>query len=309
MRLSARPEARWALWSGIAGALAVAALSMKAIHSSGSSTAALGYVYLPLVAALAAIPVGLWGLALGHAVLRLRGAVHSPPMVFVAALLLAAALPALVAYEVQRGLRLEAAVHGVRAMDVLALARAYEADTPFQRDRFFLAALAQHPQAGAQLLGRIAGMRDPDLYQPMGSIWDVLGENRQGLAVMRLVARHPNTDEETLARLADAADAGPNAQKPVFELAANPRTPSPVLARWYDSTDTQAEWGLALNPKTPQRVLLRLAASQSPTTRLHLTLNKETPREILDQLAGDAAPAVARSAAQAIEQRRKGGRP
>lgn len=297
-----RPEAPWALWSGIAGALSVAALSVKGIYASGSSTAALGFIYLPLVAALAAIPVGLWGLALGHAVLRLRGAVHSPPMVFVAALLLAASLPALVAYEVQRGLRLEAAVRDIRAMDVVELGRAYEADTPFQRDRHFLAALAQHPRASAGLLARIARLQDPELYEPLGSLWDVMGENRKGLAVMRLVATHPNTDAGTLAQLA----AGPKAQKVIREVLANPRTPPALLARYYDSTDYLAEWGLALNPRTPQRVLERLSASHNLYTRLNLTHNSATPREILDRLATDADESVSRNARQAIERRKKG---
>lgn len=297
-----RPEAPWALWSGIAGALAVAALSVKAIHSSGSSTAALGYIYLPLVAALAAIPIGLWGMALGHAVLWLRGAVQSPPMVFVAALLVAASLPVFVAYEVQRGLRLEAAVRGIRAMDVVALDRAYEEDTPYQRDRHFLAALAQHPRASAGLLARIAGLQDPELYEPLGSLWEVMGENRKGLAVMRLVVKHPNTDGATLTKLAD----GPQARKIVTELAANPRTPPPVLARWFDSTDYLVEWGLALNPKTPQRVMERLSASQNLYARLNLAHNSATPREILDRLANDADESVSRDAKQAIERRKSG---
>ena len=303
--LRARPEAPWGMWSGIAGALAVAALSVKAIHSSGSSTAALGYIYLPLVAALAAIPIGLWGMALGHAVLRLRGTVQSPPMVFVAALLVAAALPAAIAYEVQRGLRLEAAVREVRAMDSLELDRAYE-DTPFHRDRYFLAALAQHPRARAALLARIAGLQDPELYEPLGSLWDVMGENRKGLAVMRLVAKHPNTDGEALAKLASPENAGPNVQKILTELAANPRTPLPVLERWFDSTDYLVEWGLALNPKTPQRVMERLAASRNLYTRLNLAYNRATPREILDRLAMDADESVARNARQAIERRKRG---
>ena len=57
--LRGRPEARWALWAGAAGALAIAALSVKGIHSSASSTAGIGYLFVPLVAALGAIPVGI----------------------------------------------------------------------------------------------------------------------------------------------------------------------------------------------------------------------------------------------------------
>jgi len=233
-------------------------------------------------------------------VLRWRGAVQSPPLVMVAALAVAAALPVMVAVEIARGLRLEAAVREVRDMDVAQLGRAFT-DSPFKRDRYFLAALAQNPAAGAAVLERVAGLRDPELYEPMGSLWDVMGQNRKGIAVMRLVARHPNTDAATLAKLA----AEPNAQVAVHELAANPKTPMPVLERWFNSTDYLVEWGLALNPKTPQRVLQRLAASDNVHTRANLTTNKATPRESLDRLAQDADQNVARSAKQAIEQRRR----
>jgi hypothetical protein len=300
--LHARPEAPWVLWSGIAGALAVAALSVKSIHASASSTAALGYLVLPLIAALAAIPIGLWGGALGHVVLRLRGKLQSPPMVFVAALAVAAALPAFIGLEVERGLALEAAVREARGMGVLALDRAYETSR-FRRDRYFLAVLAQNPAAREGLLARIAALQDPDLYEPLSSIWDVMGDNRKGLAVMRLVARHPATMDETLARLAGGAQA----QKILFELAANPNTPPEVLARWYESDDPLAQWGLALNPKTPQRVLLRLAQSPNLYARMNLTRNPTTPREVLDRLAADPDPSVAAAAAQAIQRRRAGG--
>jgi len=135
---------------------------------------------------------------------------------------------------------------------VAQLGRAFE-DSPFKRDRYYLGALAQHPEARAAVLEAITALRDPELYEPMGSLWDVMGENRKGLAVMRLVARHPNTDPATLAKLA----AGPNAHSVVHEFAANPRTPMPVLERWFDSTDYLIEWGLALNPQTPQPTSIR----------------------------------------------------
>jgi hypothetical protein len=299
--IRSRPEARWALWSGIAGALATAALSIKGIFASGSSTAALGFIYLPLVAALGAIPVAAWGAALGHVVLRWRGKLQSPPLVLVAAIAVAAALPALVIVEVDRGLRLQAAVRDVPGMDVAQLERAFE-DSPFDRDRYFLGALALNPAASARLLSRIGALRDAELYEPMGSLWDVMGSNRKGIAVMRLVARHANTDAATLAKL--AAQPQPQAQRVALELAANPRTPPAVLERWFDSTDYLIEWGLALNPKTPQRVIERLATSSNLYTRMNLTYNDATPREILDRLAQDADASVARNAKQAIDRRR-----
>ena len=77
--LRERPEARWALWAGIAGLLVAAALQVKAIFASSSATAAIGFVLVPLIAALTAAAAGIWGLALGHVVERLRGKVQGPP--------------------------------------------------------------------------------------------------------------------------------------------------------------------------------------------------------------------------------------
>jgi hypothetical protein len=99
---SARPEARWALWAGVAGALAAAALSVRAILYSPSSNPVLGFVLVPFFAAIAAVGFGIWGAALGHVVLQLRGAVREPPIVFWVALVAALALPVAVGYELLR---------------------------------------------------------------------------------------------------------------------------------------------------------------------------------------------------------------
>ncbi len=186
-----RPEARWAFWAGIVGALATAVLATRMIFAYGAGSAALGFVLLPLVAATAAVPVAIWGAALGHVVLHLRGRAAEPAILFWVALAAALSLPAVVASEVWRGRSLEAAVHEVRRMDGAQLERAFEA-SPFAHDKYFLGALAQHPAASAALLDRIASLEDPALAERMWSPWDVMGENRSGASVKDLVARHPN---------------------------------------------------------------------------------------------------------------------
>jgi len=194
-----RSEARWALWAGIIGALATAALSTKMILSQDSPSAGLGFVFLPLVAAAAAVPIGIWGAALGHVVAHLRGRAPEPKIVFWVALVAAAALPVAVACEVWRGKSLEAAVAEARRMDVRQLEHAFEA-SDFRRDKYFLGALAGHPAASARLLERIASLEDPALSEPMWSLWDVMGENRKGEPVMALAARHPRATESVRRR-------------------------------------------------------------------------------------------------------------
>ena len=98
----ARPEARWALWAGIAGGLAAAALALKGIFSAGSAPATLGFLVVPFIAAVAAVPAGIWGAALGHVVLHMRGKIRSPRPVLVAAIVAAASLPVTVGYEIWR---------------------------------------------------------------------------------------------------------------------------------------------------------------------------------------------------------------
>jgi len=68
-------------------------------------------------------------------------------------------------------------------------------------------------------MARIAVLDAAELTERMGAVWDVMGENRKGLAVMRLVARHPNAGSATLERLA----ARPGAAYVLHEVLANPR--------------------------------------------------------------------------------------
>jgi hypothetical protein len=278
-----RSEARWALWMGIVGALATAALSTKMILSHGSSTAGLGFIFLPLVAAAAAVPIGIWGAALGHVVLHLRGRAAEPRIVFWVALVAAASLPVAVGYEIWHGKSLESAVGETRRMDRRQLEHAFD-ESRLRRDKYFLGALAENPAASPALLESIASLEDPDLYEAMWSLWDVMGENRKGLAVMRLVARHRNVSGATLARL----EAHPESGKLITEILANPNIPQPVLAKHYDDTHYLAEWGLSMNPKTPPAVMDRLAGSQNLYTRMNLVLyNPATPRAIVERLAKD----------------------
>jgi hypothetical protein len=194
-----RSEARWALWAGIVGAVATAAISTKMIFAYGSAAAGLGFVFLPLVAIAVGVPVGVWGAALGHVVLHLQGRAAEPRILFWVALTAAASLPSVLAYEFWNGKRLEHAVAEVRGMNERELERALD-ESPFGRDKYFLGAIAANPAASALVLERIAALDDPRLAEPMWSLWDVMGENRKGEPVLALAARHRNAPESVKRR-------------------------------------------------------------------------------------------------------------
>jgi len=298
--LSARPEARFALWSGLAGAIAAAAVSVKSILASASSTAALGFLFVPLVAAAVAVPCGIWGLALGYVGLHVRGAQRGIPAIFALAVFLTLAAPAVLAWEIWRGLELQQAAREALRMNGAELEAAFER-SPWNRNKFFLGALAQNGAAAAPLLERIARLEDPELQEAMGSPWDVMGSNRKGLAVQRLVALHPNAAPATLEHLAATA----RNDYVIGDVLRNPATPAHVLERYYDSTEYLIEWGLALNPKLPAAVFERLSRSANLYTRMNLTYNAATPGPILERLAQDADPVLARNANHALERRRE----
>ncbi|HZQ72304.1 MAG TPA: hypothetical protein VFB08_05270 [Burkholderiales bacterium] len=297
-RILARPEARWALWAGLAGAAAASALAVKGIFSSSSSTAAIGFVFVPFVAIAAGAVAGVWGLALGHVVLAAAGRVPRVRPLLIVAVLAALSLPAILGREAWQGLALERAVHEALAMDAAQLEQAFDA-SPWRTNKYFLGAIAQNRAASPQLLSRMADLDTPQAYEPLGSLWDVKGENRKGIPVMRLVAHHPNTGGATLAKL----DEGAHSKELAYEILSNPHTPAEVLARHAGDTYYLAEWGLALNPNTPRAVLERLSRSPNLYARMNLTYNAATPRDILERLAADPDPILSRNASQALQRR------
>jgi len=268
-RLSSRPEALFALVAGIAGGILAGVVSVKGIFASASSTAAIGFLFIPFIAAAAMVIAGVWGLALGCVWYAVRGTRQYFRAVLLLAWVLAVAGPAAAGWEVWRGLGLERAVAQVRALDAAGLERSL-VESPWRDDRYYLGAIAQNKAANEALLARIARLPDPELYERMGSLWDVMGANRKGLAVMRLVAAHPNTSAATLEHLASR----PQAEYVLHDVLRNPKTPMRVLERHYDSTAYLVEWGLAQNPNTPPAVLARLSKSENATTRLFLERRK-----------------------------------
>jgi hypothetical protein len=282
---------RCGLVAGALGYVAGAAVLVGAILDSPSSTAAIGFLFVPFCA----VVPGLLGFALGCSVVylvRWRRAPSRRPgvaaLVSLAVLVLMLVGGGLVLAE--NGRRLYA-VETVLAMDTAGLSGYFERGA-LRRDKFVLGAIAQNPAADALLLDEISQLEDPSLHGKMGSLFPVLGGNQRGLAVMRLVARHANVSTTTLVRLSRSPDA-----YVLSDVAGNAKTPVEELRSLRAQGGYLIEWGLARNPSTPSDALHDLAASENQYTRGSTAGNSGTPPEDLERLARDSVWHVRRSVA------------
>lgn len=149
-------------------------------------------------------------------------------------------------------------------------------------NKFVLGAVAQNPNATAADLHRIVMTGRTELYDRMGSAFDVMGKNTKGLAVMRLVIQHPNTAPEDLERLATSKN-----EYILSDLAGNPKLSQATLKRLTERGGHLIEWGLARHPQTPQSSLVRFAQSSDEYTRTSVAANPCAPAEVLEALSKD----------------------
>jgi hypothetical protein len=165
-------------------------------------------------------------------------------------------------------------------------------DSPWRDDPLFLAAVAQNPKATAEILDEIAGRDDPRLHEKLVGSRALLGRNWQGLAVMRLIALHPNVAEVTLVRLAESRN-----DYVVSTVLGNAKTPESVLRRYAGRDNYLYDWGIAANPLAPAEMLVPLATSGNEYTRSRVAANPQTPVDVLERLVGDTEWHVRRGVA------------
>ena len=266
---------------GLSGFLLATVALLAAVLRSTASTAAIGVFFAPVYAA----GVGLAWLAFGYgapdlgACLRGRASRLSRRGRLRAAVSATLAIAGL-AY-VGHGTALTVTVERARHLDEDEIARFLD-ESGFRCNRFVLGAVVENPRVSSAVLHRIAGMEDPALHRAMGSVWPVMGDNGKGLAVMRLIARHPRVSEATLVALADSPDAYVRGA-----VAANPSTPPAILDELAGQPDYRIEWGLAANERAPVQSLRRLARDGDQYARSRVAGNPAAPVEILRELAQD----------------------
>jgi len=192
-------------------------------------------------------------------------------------------------YWLGNGLLLCKEVEEVRNLDREGVTRFLET-SPFKTNKFALNAILERQDIDAQTLYKIAQIPSPELHKRMGSSFPVMGKNRKGLAVMRLVAKHPNVDAKTLVLLANSPD-----NYVLGDVAANPKTPPESLAKLVQKDGQLVDLGLARNPNTPPEALHDLAFSVKKYqgsglryTRAAVAQNKATSLVDLEKLSNDS---------------------
>ncbi|MBL0318135.1 MAG: hypothetical protein IPP74_02350 [Alphaproteobacteria bacterium] len=132
---------------------------------------------------------------------------------------------------------------------------------------FILNALLERNDLNAVELDKIARIQDPSIHDKLYSRYGLLGKNRKGLSVARLVALHPNVDSSTLSFLGEMNE--PYLQGSV---AGNPKTPAASLEALYQKSKNNKDgyliqWGLVHNKHTPVAILKELSLSSDRYTK------------------------------------------
>jgi hypothetical protein len=279
----------YGLISAAIGFALAAALTILSIKKSTSSTAAIGYLYVPMAGLFWSPPFFVFGFAIGYIKIWRSSQVRKLNVKIVLALAVSVVLLLTGVTFAGKGLWLTGLVHRIKYFDEAQLRNTLEASL-FGKNKFVLGAIAQNKAASGELLDRIGRIDDKELYDKMGSVFDVMGENGHGLAVMRLVARHPNVLPETLEHLAECTN-----DYVLGDVAGNNKTSVDTLIRLRKRNTYLIDWGLARNPATPPEILSALATSGDEYTRAPVAANPSTPLRDIEKLSSDSNWNVRRS--------------
>jgi hypothetical protein len=274
-----RTPAKTAVVLGITGAIVFSWLIVLSILRSTSSTAGLGFIFVPVYFAVAFVGFFTLGYCIGYIKTWSAAVPRAFDLKIGLAFIVGIGLATFVLAEVGRGLLLTSIVTQVRRMHSQELLDTFE-NSYFKRNKFVLGAMAQNPAASSELLDKIAKLDDPSLHDRMGSLFPLLGDNGKGLAVMRLVARNSNVSPSTIEYLASTSQI----DYVLGEIAGDPKTSIATLRRLEARKNYLIDWGLAQNRKTPSDVLTKLLDREKyftqQTTLKMLLENASAPAEV-----------------------------
>ncbi|EKE25761.1 MAG: hypothetical protein ACD_5C00041G0003 [uncultured bacterium] len=250
--------AKTGLWFGTIGAIIVSILMVLNIERSSSSTAAIGFIFIPFYFA---IFFGIFFL-LGSCVQYVRNYFANPEnklqhgvvLAFLAGLFIAGFF----SFQLVQGLILTSLVSGIENAYADVELQSILNNSYFRNNKFVLGAIAQNSAASAQTLDRIARLPDPELQHKMESLFPLLGENGKGLAVDRLVLRNQNVSAETVEYLANIKNTDAYTSMLLGDVAMNSKASAETLRKLENMHNYDIDWGLSRNPSTPPDVFEKL---------------------------------------------------
>lgn len=266
----------------VLGFIIVALLHISAIKRSTSSAAAIGLIFVPMTSFIWSLPFFVFGCSVGYVWKWAISPIRKLNIFVVFAFIAAIGLFSTAAKFAIEGLYLSDLISEIQTMNVQELPNTMNRPL-LGKNKFVLGAIAQNKNASGELLRTIGVIDNPELYEKMGSLFDVLGENRHGLAVMRLVARNPNVLPETLEHLATCTN-----DYVLGDVAGNEKTSQATLIKLSQRKNYLIDWGLARNPATPAEILSSLSYSLEKYTREPVARNPGTPLKDLERLAADS---------------------
>jgi hypothetical protein len=134
---------------------------------------------------------------------------------------------------------------------------------------FILNALLERPDLSENHLDKIAKIENKAMHKKLYSRHGLLGQNKKGLSIARLVSHHKNVSPQTLSYLAKM-------EEPYLlgSVASNPKTPLASLEALYQKSKSISDgyliqWALARNKSTPTFILRELGLSADKHTKWH----------------------------------------
>ncbi|WP_163339946.1 hypothetical protein [Desulfopila sp. IMCC35008] len=271
---------KWALLFYIFANIVYLLRELPAISYSNSSTAAIGYIFLPLASAFVCLPWLVVGGTFGYGIKARATRSRKHLIIAVVGGVLSLCYIGYASSGYMTNSRLTDTVKAIEQMNAAQL-DSFVTSSDLRDNKFALGVVCLNQQASAETLAKIAAKRDPELYTKMWSSPEIMGGNRRGYAVMRLVVFHPNVTEEILTELAKKTE-----PYLLGDIAGNGKTPQVTLERIYqeiDNSGTSAyliEWGLSHNVNAPTHILVALANSRNEYTLRNLENNTATPLNI-----------------------------
>ncbi|MBS0236242.1 MAG: hypothetical protein JSS50_02760 [Proteobacteria bacterium] len=284
----ARLPDRLSIFLGVWVTVIFAVLEVISTLNSTVSTAAIGFMFLPIAAGIVFIAAGFFGFLLGIVIRGVLDRQYGYDLSFFSSLCL---ISLLLFYSLPFAVELSSTyrkVNKINMMNSQELEEAF-ANLPitsyYGYDIFLIAAIAQNSDASGELLDKIAHLNHPRLDERLGSIIDLTGKNRKGYAAIRLVEMNPNVTLDTLQYLTDS-----NNYYVLGDIAGNPRLPEKYLRKLYARSQNHQEgylieWGLAANPSTPLDILRELSKKANreklfDALQASLNMNPNAPPDI-----------------------------